>query len=81
MDPYSISKLSAKYQFCAIYTADNTDGKVTGGGYFFGGYFFARHRGRAVSLYLPYVCLDSVPCAKIQISACRHSRIRSVDKL
>ena len=29
-DPYSISKLSAKYQFCAIHTADNTDGKVTG---------------------------------------------------
>ena len=28
----SISKLSAKYQFCAIHTADNTDGKVTGGG-------------------------------------------------
>ena len=27
-----ISKLSAKYQFCAIHTADNTDGKVTGGG-------------------------------------------------
>ena len=26
------SKLSAKYQFCAIHTADNTDGKVTGGG-------------------------------------------------
>ena len=23
------SKLSAKYQFCAIHTADNTDGKVT----------------------------------------------------
>ena len=32
MDPYSISKLSAKYQLCAIHTADNTDGKVTGGG-------------------------------------------------
>ena len=31
-DPYTISKLSAKYQFCAIHTADNTDGKVTGGG-------------------------------------------------
>ena len=27
-----ISKLSAKYQFCAIHTADNTDGNVTGGG-------------------------------------------------
>ena len=24
-----ISKLSAKYQFCVIHTADNTDGKVT----------------------------------------------------
>ena len=24
-----ISKLSAKYQFCAIHTAHNTDGKVT----------------------------------------------------
>ena len=24
-----VSKLSAKYQFCAIHTADNTDGKVT----------------------------------------------------
>ena len=24
-----ISKLSAKYQFCAIHTTDNTDGKVT----------------------------------------------------
>ena len=23
-DPYTISKLSAKYQFCAIHTADNT---------------------------------------------------------
>ena len=32
LDPYSISKLSAKYQFCAIHTADNTDGEVTGGG-------------------------------------------------
>ena len=30
--PYTISKLSAKYQFCAIHTADNTDGNVTGGG-------------------------------------------------
>ena len=29
---YSISKLSAKFQFCAIHTADNTDGKVTGCG-------------------------------------------------
>ena len=29
---YDISKLSAKYQFCTIHTADNTDGKVTGGG-------------------------------------------------
>ena len=29
---YTISKLSAKYQFCTIHTADNTDGKVTGGG-------------------------------------------------
>ena len=28
-DPYSISKLS---HFYAIHTADNTDGKVTGGG-------------------------------------------------
>ena len=25
----SMGKLSAKYQFCAIHTADNTDGKVT----------------------------------------------------
>ena len=25
-----ISKLSAKYQFCAIHTADNTDGKSHG---------------------------------------------------
>ena len=24
-----MGKLSAKYQFCAIHTADNTDGKVT----------------------------------------------------
>ena len=40
-----MGKLSAKYQFCAIHTADNTDGKVTGGGYFFAaGYIFARHR-------------------------------------
>ena len=31
-DPYTISKISAKYQLCAIHTADNTDGKVTGGG-------------------------------------------------
>ena len=29
---YSISKLSAKFQFWAIHTADNTDGKVTGCG-------------------------------------------------
>ena len=28
-DPYTISKLSAKYKLCAIYTADSTDGKVT----------------------------------------------------
>ena len=28
MVPYTISKLSAKSQFCAIRTADNTDGKV-----------------------------------------------------
>ena len=28
-DPYTISKLSGKNQFCAIHTADNTDGKVT----------------------------------------------------
>ena len=28
MVPYAISKLSAKSQFCAIQTADNTDGKV-----------------------------------------------------
>ena len=28
-DPYSIGKLCAKYQFCVIHTADNTDGKVT----------------------------------------------------
>ena len=28
MDPYTISKLSAKYLFCAIHTTDNTDGKV-----------------------------------------------------
>ena len=28
-DPYSIGKLCVKYQFCAIHTADNTDGKVT----------------------------------------------------
>ena len=28
-DPYTMGKLSAKYQFCAIHTADNTDGKVT----------------------------------------------------
>ena len=27
-----ISKLSAKYQLCAIHTADNTDGIVTEGG-------------------------------------------------
>ena len=26
-DPYTISKVSAKYQFCAIHTEDNTDGK------------------------------------------------------
>ena len=26
--PYTISKLSVKYQLCAVYTADNTDGKV-----------------------------------------------------
>ena len=26
---YTMGKLSAKYQFCAIHTADNTDGKVT----------------------------------------------------
>ena len=33
------------YQFCAIHTADNTDGKVTGGGKFFvAGNFFALHR-------------------------------------
>ena len=44
-DPNTISKLSAKYQFCAIHTADNTDGEVTAGGYFFaGGYIFALHR-------------------------------------
>ena len=29
MVPYTISKLSAKSQFYAIQTADNTDGKVT----------------------------------------------------
>ena len=29
MLPYTISKLSAKYQFCAIHTADTTHGKVT----------------------------------------------------
>ena len=28
MVPYTISKLSAESQFCAIQTADNTDGKV-----------------------------------------------------
>ena len=28
MVPYAISKLSAKSQFCAIQTADNTDSKV-----------------------------------------------------
>ena len=28
MVPYTISKLSAKSQFCTIPTADNTDGKV-----------------------------------------------------
>ena len=28
-DSYTISKLSAKYQLCAIHTADNTDGKLT----------------------------------------------------
>ena len=28
-DPYTMGKLSAKYQFCEIHTADNTDGKVT----------------------------------------------------
>ena len=28
MVPYTISKLSAKSQFCAIQTADNTGGKV-----------------------------------------------------
>ena len=44
-DPYSISKLSAKYQFCAIHTADNTDGEITGGGYYFAtGYILARQR-------------------------------------
>ena len=26
---HSIGKLCAKYQFCTIHTADNTDGKVT----------------------------------------------------
>ena len=31
----SISKLSAQYQFCTIHTAHNTDGEVTGGGYYF----------------------------------------------
>ena len=29
---FDLGKLSAKYQFCTIHTADNTDGKVTGGG-------------------------------------------------
>ena len=44
-DPYSIGKLSAKYQFCAIQTADNTDGKVTGGGKnFTAGRNLSRHR-------------------------------------
>ena len=33
MDPDSIGKLCAKYQLCAIHTADNTDGKVTMGEY------------------------------------------------
>ena len=28
-DPNTISKLSAKYQFCAIRTADTRDGKLT----------------------------------------------------
>ncbi len=33
------------YQFCAIHTADNTDGKVTGGGKIFvAGKIFALHR-------------------------------------
>ena len=50
MDPYSISKLSAKYQFCAIHTADNTDGKVTGGGKnFTAGRKLSRHRYGQVS--------------------------------
>ena len=45
MDPYTISKLSAKYQFCPIHTADNTDGKVTGGGKnFTAGNFLPLHR-------------------------------------
>ena len=40
-----MGKLSAKYQFCAIHTADNTDGKVTGGGKMFtAGNFLSRHR-------------------------------------
>ena len=32
-----MSKLSAKYKLCAIYTADNTDGEVTAGFFFFAG--------------------------------------------
>ena len=44
-DPYTISKLSAKYQFCAIHTADNTDGKSHGRWTkFHGGKKLPRHR-------------------------------------
>ena len=40
-----ISKLSAKYQFCAIHTADNTDGKSHGRGIrFHGGIKITVHR-------------------------------------
>ena len=45
-----ISKLSAKYQFCAIHTADNTYGNVTGGGKnFTAGRNLPLHRGRAMA--------------------------------
>ena len=45
-----MSTLSAKYQFCAIHAADNTDGKVTGGGEFFtAGRNLSRHRDRGCS--------------------------------
>ena len=63
-----ISKLSAKYQFCAIHTAENTDGIVTGGGYFFAaGYIFALHRYRP-GASAGYIILHGQPALSLRVA-------------